>query len=436
MALRAWARWRGFAAGTALLSIAFATSPAAASGFYLQEQSARGLGRANAGEVADMGAASLWWNPAAIGGLDRSSATFSATYIVPSGRISDNGSTIDRPVGGPMPVGGGADLRNPVQKGLLPGTALGLRLNDRWAVGLGIAAPYGLTSEYPEEGWTRYSGLTSHLRIFDIQPVLAFAPTDEISIGFGLNIQYADAELTNAMPNIVPGSPDGRVELRGTGWDLGWSAGVQFRPSPRLSFGLSYKSAVEHKLKGDATIEGLLGPLAGANYAGDASASFSTPWHLSGGARWQATERLTLNVQATRFGWSRFDSIRIGAPLNTELQQNYRDTTSVALGADYEFSDALTLRAGIQNDPSPTPDAGEPRVPDADRVMYTAGGSYRLNDRLTLDGAFAYVDLERGRLSQRDVFYAGTPAETVVMLEGTTRRQKVLMVSVGARLGF
>ena len=101
--------------------------------------------------------------------------------------------------------------------------------------------------------------------------------------------------------------------------------------------------------------------------------------------RWQATERLTLNAQVTRFGWSEFDAIRIGPPLDRELRQDYHDTTSLAGGIDYQAAPALTLRAGIQADESPTPDAGEPRVPDADRMMYTAGGSYRLSDRVTFD---------------------------------------------------
>ena len=53
--------------GTAGVLFLTAGSPAHAAGFYLQEQSVRGWGRANSGEVADQGPASLWWNPAAIG---------------------------------------------------------------------------------------------------------------------------------------------------------------------------------------------------------------------------------------------------------------------------------------------------------------------------------------------------------------------------------
>src|SRR3954469_20776767 len=53
--------------GTANILFLTTGSRADAAGFYLQEQSVRGWGRANSGEVADQGPASLWWNPAAIG---------------------------------------------------------------------------------------------------------------------------------------------------------------------------------------------------------------------------------------------------------------------------------------------------------------------------------------------------------------------------------
>src|SRR4028119_887096 len=72
--------------GTAAILLLLASQPAIASGFYLQEQSVRGWGRANSGEVADGGPASLWWNPAAIGWDERSSASFGATAVAPTGR--------------------------------------------------------------------------------------------------------------------------------------------------------------------------------------------------------------------------------------------------------------------------------------------------------------------------------------------------------------
>ena len=62
-------RFGGAALTTALL--AGVAAPAMAGSFYVQEQSTRGQGRANAGVAADKGVQSLWWNPAAIAGTSR-----------------------------------------------------------------------------------------------------------------------------------------------------------------------------------------------------------------------------------------------------------------------------------------------------------------------------------------------------------------------------
>ena len=56
-------------------------SVAHAQAFYLQEQSARGAGRAFSGEVADTGPQSLWWNPASIAGMEHGEAAINASGI-------------------------------------------------------------------------------------------------------------------------------------------------------------------------------------------------------------------------------------------------------------------------------------------------------------------------------------------------------------------
>jgi long-chain fatty acid transport protein len=263
--------------GTAAILLLLASQPAFASGFYLQEQSVRGWGRANSGEVADGGPASLWWNPAAIGWDERSSASFGATAIVPNGRVEDAGTQIDRPGVAPVPVGGTPVQRDPVQKGVLPASAAALRLTDTLALGLAISSPYSFTTDYDPDGWQRYSAIRTRLITLDVQPSIAWAPSDRISIGAALNIEYSDAFLSNALPNLAPGSPDARLRLTGSGIDLGWSVGAQLRPAPTVTLGIAYKSAIEHKLKGDVSISGLLGPLAARNRESDIIATFSTP---------------------------------------------------------------------------------------------------------------------------------------------------------------
>lgn len=423
--------------GTAAGLIMTASGTAEAAGFYLQQQSVRGWGRANSGEVADQGAASLWWNPAAIAGTTDKEAAFGATAIFPAGRATDAGTLIDRPGVPPAPVGGLSELPDPILRGVAPHNAFALPLGERIAIGLAVTAPFSFTSDYDPSGWQRYSAIRSRLLTLDFQPSLAVKATDWLSVGAALNIQYSDAWLSNALPNLAPGSPDGRLRLTGSGWDLGWSAGLQLHPAERVTLGLAYKSAVRHKLEGSVDISGLAGPLAVRNLKSDTVARFTTPWQLIAGARIGVTESLTLNAQAVHYGWSKFDRIEIGAPLNTAIVEDYKDTWSLAVGFDHSLGERLTLRAGIQIDPTPTRDASrDPRVPDADRVDYNVGATFRMSDHIAIDAAAGYTDLQDSPISRDERFYAGTAAQTDILTDGRAHAQRVIVLALGGRMSF
>ena len=425
--------------GTGFGLLLTSSAPALSAGFYLQEQSVRGWGRANSGEVADQGPASLWWNPAASArgdGQSRIEVAVGATAILPSGRVENDGSLIDGPFAPPAPVGGDASQKNPIQKGVLPNTSVALHLSDRLAAGLTIASPYTFTTDYDANGWQRYSALRTRLFTVDIQPSLAYAPNDWLSLGAALNVEYAEALLSNALPNIIPGTPDGKIVIEGDGVDLGWSAGAQLRPAPRVTLGIAYKSAIEHKLEGDLTISGLSGPLAARNMTAGTNANFSTPWQLIVGGRAGVSDRITLNAQATRFGWSKFDQLEFGAPLGPTIE-NYRDTWSFAFGVDADVSEQLVLRTGIQLDQTPTRDASrDPRVPDGNRINYTIGASYRLSPRVSLDAGAGYTDPEAVAITRDERFYPGTLAQTDVSGNGRAVDQHVVVLSLGGRIGF
>ncbi len=271
----------------------------------------------------------------------------------------------------------------------------------------------------------------------DIQPSIAVAATDWLSVGAAVNIEYADAWLSNALPNLAPGSADGRLRLTGDGWDLGWSVGLQLRAGKRASFGISYKSAVEHKLKGPVEISGLTGPLAANNVQAQTVATFTTPWQLIIGGRVGITESLTLNAQATHFGWSKFDRIEIAAPIGNAIEQNYKDTWAVSFGFDQALGERLTVRAGFQIDATPTRDASrDPRVPDGDRVDYNVGATFRMSERISLDAAAGYIDVESGPISRDERFYAGTAAQVDVLTDGRVNNPRVFVLSMGGRLSF
>ncbi|CAN5323147.1 outer membrane protein transport protein [soil metagenome] len=424
-----------FLSTAAIFAVGLPTG-AQAGGFYLQEQSVRGAGRAFSGEVADQGAASLWWNPASIGGLEGGSAHVGASAILPKGNVDNLNTLIVRPGQAPRAVGGAQRSKNPIENGYLPTGAIAYGLSSQVAVGLSVTAPYSFTTNYDADSWARYTADKTKLRTYDIQPSIAVMPLPGLSIGAALNVEYADASLSNALPNLSPLLADGHQELKGNGWDLGWSAGAQYRTGP-LTLGASYKSSVKHTLSGDVTTQGLLGPLAGQNATISTKAKFSTPWQASFGARYAVTPALTLNAQVSRFGWSKFDAIRLGAPLNVAIPENYRNTWSFAGGVDYALTPRLTVRGGVQHDQTPTRnDERDARVPDSNRWNFAAGTSYALSKAITLDAAANYITLKNAAINRTTAAYAGSAAQTPILVDGRLSGASVVVLSFGGRLSF
>ncbi|MES1974064.1 MAG: outer membrane protein transport protein [Pseudomonadota bacterium] len=408
-----------------------------AQAFYLEAQSARGAGRAFSGEAADTGPDSLWWNPASIAGQTDVSIVASASAIFPTGTVADKGTLIVRPGQPAAPVGGSAIARNPIDRGVLPTGAIAIPLNDRIALGLTLTSPYSFTTDYDANSWTRYSADKTRLRTYDIQPSIAIAPTDWLRLGAGLNVEYTEATLTNALPNVLATLPDGSQSLKGNGWDVGWSVGAQFH-NDTTTIGLSYKSSIKHHLTGDLVVSGLVGPLAASNISlSNVQATFNTPWQAIAGVRVRATKRLTLNAQAEAYGWSKFDFIRLGTPVNTAIPEDYRDSWSLAGGFDYDLTPKLTVRAGVQRVMTPTRNGQrDARVPDSNRWNLTTGGTYRLSPHFAIDAAAGYVAFADASIDRTTAAYAGTAAQTPILVSGELQNAHAVVLSLGGRVTF
>lgn len=423
-----------FAAGGA--AAIGAAEPASAGAFYLLEQSVKGAGRAYSGEAADAGPESLWWNPAAIAGVTEIRGAVGVTPIFAKLRVRDRNSRIVRPGQGPAPVGGDPAPDDPAEFGAVPNASIAAPITDRIAVGLAITSPFSFTNDYAADSFTRYAADRTRLLTIDVQPSLAVLATDWLRVGAALNVEYSDADLSVALPNLSALLPDGNQALSGDGWDLGWTAGVQL-VADKATFGFSYKSSIEHVLKGKLVISGLVGPLAGGNGRTETVATFRTPWQAIAAVRVAATERLTLNAQVTRFGWSEFDRIELSAPAGAFIAEDYRDTWLLAGGADYLLSPRWTVRGGLYFDQTPTRNGRRnPSVPDANRLGLNAGASYRLSETVTLDAAVEYIDFERATLDRQRVAFEGTPVATAILTDGVLASGRALTFGLGARFGF
>ncbi|MEG3088245.1 OmpP1/FadL family transporter [Sphingomonas sp. PB4P5] len=419
-------------AATALVSAFGLQGTAHANAFYLEEQSARGAGRAFSGEGADTGPDSLWWNPAAIAGIEESEATIAASAVLPKGDVVDTGTVIRRPGQSFVPITGNRTARDPINKGVVPTGAFAFRLNDRVAIGLAVTSPFSFTTDYDDDSWTRYSADKTKLVTIDIQPSIGVVVTDWLRVGGALNVEYTDATLSNALPNILATQADGRQELKGNGWDLGWTAGVQLH-NDFATVGISYKSSIQHTLKGDLNVTGLVGALAAGNESiSGVKARFNTPGQVIVAGRFRATQALTLNAQVVAYSWDKFDTIDLGAPVNLQIPEGYRDSWSLAGGFDYAISPKATFRAGVKRAVTPTQDGQrDARVPDSNRWVYAAGGSYQLTPRIGIDAGVNYVDFADTTIDRATI-----AAGSTILTSGRLENASAVVLSLGGRVKF
>ncbi len=418
------------------LALALAGSSANASGFYLQDLSAKQAGNAYSGAVTAKGVDALWWNPASIAGITTKSASFGLASINPSGNVVNTGSVIVRPSQSAAAVGGNSTSKNPIANGILPDLAFAMPINDRLAFGVTVTSPFSFETNYDSNSWARYDAGKTRLTTIDIQPSLAYTVNDWLNVGVALNEEYTKATLGNKLPNLSPLLADGDQVLQGDGWNTGWTVGAQAHKD-KLTVGLSYKSAIKHTLKGDLVVSGLLGPLAASNKTVSTSADFSTPSQAMVGVTYQTTPKLALHAQAISFGWSEFDAIRLGAPVNQSMPENYRDTVSFAVGGDYVIDPKWTVRAGMQYDQTPTRDNHrDARVPDANRLNYAVGTTYQVTPTFAIDGAFTLVTFDKAKLSTTTAAYAGTAVQTPIVISGEVQDANALVFSLGGHMSF
>ena len=356
-----------------------------AAGFFLQEQSVSGLGSAFAGQAAmPRDASILFFNAAGMTYLEGRNGNIGVNIIAPVSDIDDTG-TSNASFGQPV----GEDSDNPYDPTPVPNGYYTHQLNDKVWAGIGISAPFGLGSEYDADWFGRYDSIKTELKTINVQPTIAYKVNNRLSLGAGVDVQYADAELTSA---FFAGA-EGRSILEGDDISYGYNLGAMYELTEQTRLGLSYRSQINHKLEGDITLEGT----GAADSTGSGKANLNLPEMVNLGVAHQLDNQTTLLAGATWFGWSNFERItatRDDGSLTSNVPQNYDNTWAFNIGAEYEYSPEWTFRGGIQYDETPTIDGSRTsRTPDGDRIWISSGATYNVTDRLAWDFALTYIDV-------------------------------------------
>lgn len=292
----------------------------------------------------------------------------------------------------------------------------------KWRLGLGVYTPFGSELHYAQ-GWEgRYSLTDINLRSVFGQATVAYAITPQFSIGGGVTtLLLGDVDLQRDIPVQGQGSASpAHAQLTGKAeHKVGYNLGVMFKPSEKLSVGLSYRSAVKAHIKeGDITLTGVPASAAGSFTANKFEATLPLPDVYSVGVGVRPTDKLLLAFDANLVGWSRYKSLDFnysggvlgGAGVtSSSSKRQYRDALALRLGGQYKVTDNFTVRAGTFYDFSAVRDGFiTPETPDADRIGLTAGLSYEFAQRFGIDASFLFEDFKKRSQTQDDLISNGT----------------------------
>jgi long-chain fatty acid transport protein len=405
-----------------------------AAGFLLYEQSVSGLGTSFASTAAAEDASTLWWNPAGMSYLSGTNFTLAGHIVRPTSEFKNQGSRtfLPPPNGLPLSGGNGGDAGDVA---FIPNLYLTHAVTERLSLGVGVNSPFGLTTEYDDDWVGRYHALKSELLVVQINPAIAWKINDAFSLGGGLNLQYAKAELSSAVdfstvclgaaartPQLgplcagagltVPGNAarDGKATVDGDDWGYGFNLGAIWQIVPSTRMGIAYRSSIGQDLEGDIKYDNVPAAFAGVAALNSAfadtgaKASVDLPETLSLGVHSQIDERWALMGDLTWTRWSRFEELRVtfdnGAADNVTTE-NWDDSFRVAIGASYKPVNAWTLRAGVAYDQSPVPDDFRtPRIPDQDRTWLSVGANWKITQNASLDFGYVHIFVKSASINQ------------------------------------
>lgn len=289
-----------------------------------------------------------------------------------------------------------------------PGSIYGVVpvIPGRVAFGMGVSTPFGMASKYPKEMDVRLRyalPYESRLLAVDFTPAVAFKVTDSLSVAVGLDIIYSQLTLGQIYPwGSLPGlggSPDGEVQMKGSGWGLGAYLGInwEFAEGHRLAF--IGRLPVTIKYSGRFETVGMPAVLLGAGFTSTSSfeSDMTFPGSIGLGYGVDITDRLTLGFDFQWSANSSHDDIPLAIANNQALLPanrallGWKNSIDLGFGATYELSSAWLLRCGyLFSENSQEAVNYTPAVAVNDRHVFGIGVGWR-GKREGIDLSYAYV---------------------------------------------
>src|SRR4029077_2276388 len=266
---------------------------------------------------------------------------------------------------------------------------LGITALRNLSVGIGLTAPFGSLTRWPNDGPFRTATTFSTLPLLDIKPTFAYKATENLSLGLGADI-YTFSGLVgegHVEKQSIPAAGV-KTELFGKDTAAGFNVSLLYKAlhnadgRPLANIGIVYRSQATLHLSGAL--------LANGGKVSDARATLVLPQIITGAiAIWpvRTGEReWKLEMDVDYVGWKsvRNLDVTLGNGATIAQPQNWRSTYAVMLGTEYKWlaleslpNWEVALRGGYTSQQNQMPDLTyDPGIPSSD--LHVVGGGLGL----------------------------------------------------------
>lgn len=391
---------------------------ASAEGYQVNTLSARQLGMGHTGVALKLGAESMIFNPAGMG-FSKKTLDLTGTFTAVASEVSADHAGVSY------------RTHNSIATPVAFNAAF--RVYDNLQVGVSFYTPYGSSINWTRDWPGAVLNQKVNLKIYDLQPTVAWRITPKLSIGAGLMLSWGSVDLNKGLVSsstmdralgmmastglsqqmgidpeyrfgdVSPAS----VNLKGkSDLAVGFNVGAMYDVTDRITVGASFRSKMQMKVRsGDATVsyaneiaravlEKDLDIINAANF----KASMPAPYVLTLGASYRPVDKLTLAFDAQLTGWKTYRELNIDflsdklSAYDQRLAKHYRNAWAFRLGGEYALTPRLDLRAGMMVDLTPVnKEHFNPETPGMTRLGPSAGLTFRPIPRLGIDVSFMYV---------------------------------------------
>jgi long-chain fatty acid transport protein len=403
-------------------------------GFALYEHSARATGMAGAFTATASDPGALFYNPAGIAFQERS-FYLETTGIMPSSKFEGAGAY----------PGEGYHAQMSDQYFFPSNLSFVLPLAPRWTVAAGMFNPFGLGTKWenPSEFAGRFLSTKAEIEGYNLAAAAAYKPTDNLAFSLGVHYLAAKLALQKYVGKINPYTQTvaniGFVDLEsdldgGFGCDIGilykfggsWSAGLAYHSKTKVEFGGT--AEMTQVMTGYTDFDAAVGAQFPAGDH-DVTTAIEFPAMTFVGLSKQVTDALRMEINIGYNEWTSFDALSIefvdDPALSTTQVEDWEDTWTFRLGAEYALGQDRFLRAGYVYDHTPQPTWNmSPMLGDADRTGIALGYGAIMGSSMTLDAGYMYLMFkDRSTHGEQQDGYDGTYKNTAHLLGLSLRYQ-------------